>query len=119
MHVTMAYFSPDAQTIGILKKAAGRGVNVVLVLPGFSDFWPVLEAGVIVHECHDALMHAKAVVIDGVWSTVGSANMDMRSFLHNNDINIFLLGRGFGAEMEAMPGTDVANVRQQQAIAAC
>lgn len=38
MHVTMAYFSPDAQTIDILKKAAGRGVNVVLVLPGFSDF---------------------------------------------------------------------------------
>lgn len=73
----------------------------------------------IVHERHDALMHAKAVVIDGVWSTVGSTNMDMRSFLHNNDINIILLGRGFGAEMEAMPGTDVANVRQQQAIAAC
>lgn len=119
IHLTMAYFSPDDQTIDILKQAAGRGVDVVLVLPGFSDFWPVLEAGrshysellqagVIIFERHDALMHAKTAVVDGVWSTVGSANMDMRSFLHNNEVNIIVLGDGFGAGMEAMFAQDIA-----------
>ena len=61
-----------------------------------------------IYERHDALMHAKTAVIDGVWSTVGSANMDMRSFLHNNEVNVIVLGSGFGKAMETMFAQDIA-----------
>jgi cardiolipin synthase len=53
------------------------------------------------------LLHAKTVVIDGVWSTVGSTNMDMRSFLHNRELNVVVLGNDFGTEMEKLFAHDV------------
>lgn len=122
IHLTMAYFSPDAQTIEALRDAAERGVDVELVLPGFSDIWLIFEAGrshytsllksgVKIYERHDALVHAKTAVIDGVWSTVGSMNMDLRSFLHNNEINVVVLGRNFGGDMERMFAQDVAKAQ--------
>ncbi|HLA74813.1 MAG TPA: phospholipase D-like domain-containing protein, partial [Gammaproteobacteria bacterium] len=46
--------------------------------------------------------HAKTMVIDGVWSTVGSANLDMRSFFHNDEVNVVILGSQFAGEMEAL-----------------
>lgn len=119
VHLTMAYFGPDQRLLDALTAAAGRGVEVVLVLPGFSDFWVVfhagrshyselLDAGVQIYERRDALLHAKTMVIDGVWSAVGSSNMDMRSFLHNNEVNAVVLGEDFGAQMEAMFRQDLA-----------
>ena len=59
-----------------------------------------------IRERHDSLLHAKTAVIDGVWSTVGSANMDWRSFLHNDEVNVVVVGEGFGREMEAMFAAD-------------
>jgi cardiolipin synthase len=120
VYLTMAYFVPDPQTIEMLEAAAGRGVDVQMVLPGFSDFWAVfhagrshyarlLAAGVRIHERRDALLHSKTAVIDGVWSTVGSANMDWRSFLHNDEINVVVLGEGFGHEMTTLFEADVAH----------
>jgi cardiolipin synthase len=113
IHITMAYFVPDPQTVDALKSAAARGVDVVLVLPSHTDFWAVfhagrsyyadlLEAGVKIYERQSALLHSKTIVIDGVWSTVGSSNMDWRSFLHNKELNLVVLGRDFGRQMEAM-----------------
>jgi cardiolipin synthase len=80
--LTYGYFAPDEATITALTDAAGRGVDVRLVLPGFSDFWApfyagrshyagLLDAGVRIYERRDALLHAKTAVIDGVWSSVG------------------------------------------------
>lgn len=123
VHLTMAYFSPDRATIDALCAAVARGVDVTLVLPGFSDLWliheagrshytPLLRAGVRIYERHDALLHAKTAVIDGVWSTVGSANMDMRSFLHNDEVNVVVLGDEFGAQMEKMFADDVAQAQR-------
>ncbi|HYF60372.1 MAG TPA: phospholipase D-like domain-containing protein [Burkholderiaceae bacterium] len=119
IHVTMAYFVPDPTTLEVLEAAARRGVDVQLVLPGFSDFWMVhaagrahydrlLAAGVRIFERRDALLHAKTAVVDGIWSTVGSANMDWRSFLHNDEVNVVVVGEGFGREMEALFREDVA-----------
>jgi len=113
IHITMAYFGPDRRTLRELKRAAERGVDVTLILPGFSDFWitfeagrsyygELLKAGVTIFERRDTLLHAKTIVIDGVWSAVGSSNMDLRSFLHNNEINAVVLSDEFGAQMEAM-----------------
>jgi cardiolipin synthase len=118
VHITMAYFVPDPQTIAALTAAARRGVDVALVLPSYTDFWAVfhagrshyselLEAGVKIYERQTALLHAKTIVVDGVWSTVGSSNMDWRSFLHNEELNAVVLGSTFGTQMDAVFQRDV------------
>jgi cardiolipin synthase len=120
IHITMAYFVPDPAFIEVLTAAARRGVDVVLVLPGFSDsslvfhagrshYADLLEAGVKLYERRDALLHAKTAVVDGVWSTVGSSNMDWRSFALNYEINAVVLGPEFAGEMEALFQRDVAD----------
>ncbi|MEI2414882.1 phospholipase D-like domain-containing protein [Orrella sp. JC864] len=118
IHVTMAYFAPDPAFVQALEDAARRGVDVVLVLPGFTDsalvlhagrshYAGLLRAGVKIHERRDALLHAKTLVVDGVWSTVGSSNLDWRSFALNHEINAVILGADFGAQMEAVFRQDV------------
>ncbi len=120
IHITMAYFVPDPAFIDVLTAAARRGVDVVLVLPGFSDsslvfhagrshYADLLEAGVKLYERRDALLHAKTAVVDGVWSTVGSSNMDWRSFALNYEINAVVLGPDFAGEMEALFQRDVVD----------
>lgn len=119
IHVTMAYFAPGDDMVDALCEAARRGVDVQLLLPSQSDFGPVLhagraryqqllDAGVRIHEFQGAVLHAKTAVVDGVWSTVGSTNLDFRSFVGNNEINVVVLGAGFGGEMERMFATDRA-----------
>lgn len=120
IHITMAYFAPDPAFVEVLADAARRGVDVAMVLPGFSDsslvlyagqshYGDLLRAGVKIYERRDALLHAKTAVVDGVWSTVGSSNMDWRSFALNYEVNAVILGGEFGGQMEAMFQQDVAN----------
>ncbi len=117
--ITNAYFVPDPQLISSLKKAAARGVDVTLLLPGATDsalvfhagrsyYRELLRGGVRIFERKGALMHAKTAVIDGVWSTVGSTNLDWRSFLHNQEVNAVVLGAEFGGRMRASFETDLA-----------
>jgi cardiolipin synthase len=116
--LTYGYFVPDAATIDALKGAAARGVDVRLVLPGFSDFWApfyagrshysdLLEAGVRIYERRDALLHAKTAVIDGVWSSVGSTNLDWRSLVHNYEADVIVLGTAFAQELEHLFARDL------------
>ena len=111
IHITSAYFVPDKQTVEALKAAAKRGVDVKLVLPGVSDsglvfhagrsfYDELLASGVKIYQLKLSVLHAKTAVIDGKWSTVGSTNMDTRSFLHNSELNVVVLGEAFGNEME-------------------
>lgn len=120
VHMTMSYFVPDPQTTDFLIAAARRGVEVVLVLQGKSDselvlragqsyYHALLEAGVTIYERSDTLLHAKTAVIDGVWSTIGSSNVDWRSFLHNDEVNVIVFGAEFAAEMEALFQHDLAH----------
>ena len=117
--LTYGYFVPDQRTLDTLKDAARRGVEVKLLLPAFSDFWAplyagrsryadLLESGVRIYERKDALLHAKTAVIDGVWSTVGSTNLDWRSFVHNYEADLVVLGDDFGAEMSELFAADLA-----------
>ena len=119
VNLTNAYFVPDPQLLAALKDAAARGVDVKLILPGNTDFWLVFHAGrsyydellrggVKIYERRDALLHAKSALIDGVWSTIGSTNLDWRSFLHNDEVNAVILGQAFGAQMQAMFDADLA-----------
>jgi len=108
---------PGHRVLDALQDAAKRGVDVRLVLPGFSDFWApfhagrshytaLLRAGVRVFERRDALLHAKTAVIDSVWSSVGSTNLDWRSFVHNYEADLLVLDRDFAGEMEALFSMD-------------
>jgi cardiolipin synthase A/B len=118
-YLTIAYFVPDPQLIKALTEAAQRGVDVKLILPSHTDSWAVfhagrshytrlLRAGVRIYERRGAVMHAKTASIDGVWSTVGSTNLDWRSFLHNDEINASVLSRDFSAQLDAMFAQDLA-----------
>ena len=123
VHLTMAYFAPGSEMVDALCDAAQRRVDVQLVLPSLSDFSPVLHAGrsyygrllgcgVKLHELQDAVLHAKTAVIDGVVSTVGSSNLDWRSFVGNNEVNAVIVGDDFGDTMERMFQRDVAASQQ-------
>jgi cardiolipin synthase len=117
--ITVGYFAPDPPTVQALVGAVHRGVDVRLVLPGFSDFWaPVyaarshyaelLEGGVRIYEWHKALLHAKTVVIDGDWSSIGPTNLDWRSFVHNYEADLVVHDAEFAAEMEKLFHRDVS-----------
>jgi cardiolipin synthase len=119
LHVTNAYFVPDAETVKALRDAAGRGVDVKLVLPGNTDtsltlsagryhYSELLHSGVKLYERRDVLLHAKTAVIDNVWSTVGSTNMDFWSFSSNDEVNAVILNKEFALEMEKMFAGDIA-----------
>jgi cardiolipin synthase A/B len=112
VYITNAYFVPDPQLVKALLDAAARGVDVRLVLPSRSDSAPayhagrsyytqLLQAGVKIYERRGATLHAKTAIVDGVWSLVGSSNLDWRSALDNDEINAVILGREFGAQMQA------------------
>jgi cardiolipin synthase len=119
VYITNAYFVPDPQLLAALEASAGRGVDVTLILPSTTDSWLVfhagrsyydrlLRAGVKIHERHGALLHSKTALIDGVWATVGSTNLDWRSFLHNHELNAVVLGQEFGHQVQAMFEEDLA-----------
>lgn len=117
--LTFGYFVPDPQTVDTLTAAARRGVDVRLMVPSKSDVWltlyagrshyaQLLESGVRIFERRDAVLHAKTVVIDRVWSTVGTSNLDWRSFVHNFEVNVVVLGVDFARQLEALFERDLA-----------
>jgi cardiolipin synthase len=123
VYLTNAYFLPDPQLLAALKDAAARGVDVRLLLPGKSDsdlvlnatrsfYRALLTSGIKVYERQDALLHSKTAMIDGVWSTVGSTNLDWRSRLNNQEIDAVILGQDFGSRMQTMFGQDLQASRQ-------
>ena len=123
IHLTNSYFVPDEQTLEALTDAAKRGVDVKIILPAISDESPVfyagrshyrhlLKSGVKLYERRDTMLHAKTAVIDGVWSTVGSTNMDLWSFLRNDEVNAVILGRGFASQMELLFEKDIEDSHQ-------
>ena len=123
IYLTTAYLVPTRRLMRSILRAARRGVDVHLLLPGMSDFWAplqagrshyarLLRAGVHVHELHDTLLHAKTCVIDGLWTTVGSSNLDWRSFLHNAEANLVVLDAGLASEMERVFMDDIARSRE-------
>jgi len=125
IHMTNAYFIPDDQIVKALTDAAERGVDVKIILPGITDsqlalysqryyYSKLLKSGVKIYEHSTSLLHAKTAVVDKVWSTVGSTNMDNMSLLTNDEVNAVILGHEFAVEMEKMFVSDLANSRQIQ-----
>ena len=113
IHIGTAYFVPGRRMIKALGEAAMRGIDVKIILPSFSDarlvlhagrsyYGALLKKGVKIYERKGAFLHSKTAVVDGIWSTVGTANLDYRSFLHNNEVNVVVYGRDFARDMEKM-----------------
>jgi cardiolipin synthase len=118
IHLTNAYVIPDDQILDAFTDAARRGVDVKIILPSTSDsdlamdamrynYSELLQAGVKLYEYRNAWLHAKTAVIDGVWSTVGSTNLDRWSFASIDEVNAVILSREFALEMETMFARDL------------
>lgn len=114
-----SYFIPDPWIRRALYRAVARGVSVRIIVPQVSDVEPVrfagrhlygklLRRGVRILEWPQRMMHAKAAAIDGVWSTIGSFNLDRRSFFHNLEVGIVALDRGLAREIERQFDLDAA-----------
>jgi cardiolipin synthase len=81
---------------------------------GRSQYTRLLKSGVRIFECQGTVLHAKSVQVDGVWATVGSANLDMRSFRLNDEVNLFVLGRRFARECHEVFVADLARSEEVQ-----
>jgi cardiolipin synthase len=121
--LTMAYFVPDDTLENAIMAASRRGVAVRIILPSYSDFSGVfyagrahydelLESGVKLYELESAFLHSKSIVVDGVWSSIGSTNFDWRSFVHNNEISVCVIDQGFAQSMSRMFDADLAESKE-------
>ncbi|HUR27912.1 MAG TPA: phospholipase D-like domain-containing protein [Planctomycetota bacterium] len=118
-----AYFIPDLGLRRALRYAAGRGVLVKIIVPSVSDvnvvmhasrhLYPrLLRAGVRIYEWPERMMHAKTGVIDGLWSTIGSYNIDRRSLFLNLEASIVIADGPFGARMQEIFDAELAKSRE-------
>ncbi len=122
--IANSYFLPDEATAGLLVAAVKRGVDVRVIVPsdeqndvpatkaaGRSAFGPLLAGGVKIFEYQPTMFHVKAMVVDGVFSTVGSANFDDRSFHLNEEINLFVYDAAFSSQMKESYLRDLSRCR--------
>ena len=122
--IANSYFLPDEATSGLLVAAVKRGVDVRVIVPsdaqndvpatkagGRSSFGPLLAGGVKIFEYQPTMFHLKTMVVDGVFSTVGSANFDERSFHLNEEINLFVYDGAFAGQMEETYRRDLSRCR--------
>ena len=123
IYITNPYFLPDDKMVETLVRTARNRVRVVLLLPGAIDhnivkqasraeLGRLLEAGVEVYEYRAALLHAKTMVVDSRWATVGSTNLDRRSFALNDEINLVVYDEAIAHRLERIFEADLARSRR-------
>ncbi len=128
VYLTTPYFVPDRAMSVALQTAALRGVEVRLVVPrrsnhrvtfhaGRSFYDELLEAGVHVHEYVPGMLHTKAMVVDGRFATLGSANLDVRSFRLNFELVAVLYDEESVARLEALFREDLAQTEEVELTA--
>ena len=120
IYISNAYFVPDRDTMRALEGAVRRGVDVRVIVPGEIIDVPIvrqasrwqyerlLRRGIRLFEYQPTMMHAKTMVVDGIWSTIGSSNFDDRSFRLNDEVNVNIYDEGIAAQMEQMFYEDLA-----------
>jgi cardiolipin synthase len=119
-----AYFVPDKLTVEALCSAARRGVRIRIVVPGrYTDarlgrwaaqglYGALLEAGIHIYEYQPTMMHCKVLVIDGVWSSMGSANFDDRSFRLNDEANLNVFSEELARRQIELIDADILKSRR-------
>ncbi len=122
--IANAYFLPDRDIRRGLVAAARRGVDVRLVLPGRhtdirltryaarSDYDELLRGGVRIFEYQPAMLHSKLMVVDGIWTSIGSINFTARSMRANAEANLAIYDRDFARQAEAALEHDLARSRE-------
>ena len=121
LRIATPYFLPDRALRRALVQIARRGVKVSVVVPGAATdqkwvrlasrrMWgELLEAGVRIHEYCKTMTHAKVLLVDGIWSVLGTTNIDNRSFEHNDEVNVAMLDRVVAARLTEDYERDVAD----------
>jgi cardiolipin synthase len=123
IYITNPYFVPTHRLIRVLKLAAQRGVDVRLIIPENSNYYAVdlgarsyfntlLASGIRIHLYTGNLIHAKTVVIDGEWASVGTMNLDRISLLYNFEANIVSRNAKFAEELAALFVQDTKDTRE-------
>ncbi|HET9426190.1 MAG TPA: phospholipase D-like domain-containing protein, partial [Gemmatimonadaceae bacterium] len=124
LYIANAYFVPDDDFRRLLKAAVARGVDVrVLTVSGQTDvkttwyagrhwYEDLLGGGVRIYEYQPTMMHAKTMIADGVWGTIGSMNFDNRSMAFNNESNLVFLDAGLGAQMDSTFLADLSRSKE-------
>lgn len=124
IYLATPYFAPDTSTRRILMERARAGVDVRLLLPGkltdaaivrwagHAFYQSLMEAGVRIYEYQPTMMHSKSLVVDGLWSIHGSANMDVRSKELNQESVIGILDERFGHQVETTFLADLDEARE-------
>ena len=124
IHLSAAYFVPDDNEVRMIVAAAKRGVRVQLVVPGHetdsaivrrasrSTWGKLLEAGVEIYEYQPTFFHCKVMVVDGLWTSVGSTNFDNRSFSVNDEANLNVFDAGFAGQQVKVFEADRARARR-------
>ncbi|HEY1230410.1 MAG TPA: cardiolipin synthase [Ramlibacter sp.] len=122
--LSSAYFVPDAATRDALVAAVKRGVRVRVITPGkhtdtmtvrraSRGLWgELLQAGVQIHEYQPTMYHCKGMIVDGLMTSVGSTNFDMRSFRMNDEANLNVYDAGFAQQMTQVFEADLARSRR-------
>jgi cardiolipin synthase len=124
LYIANSYFVPDETIRKVVMDRAKAGVDVRILLPGENTdakpirqtshryFEALMESGVKIYEYQPTMMHAKNVVVDGVFSVVGSSNMDVRSKELNQENVLGILDRGFAQQLEASFLADLSKSRR-------
>ncbi len=123
IYITAAYFIPDRDILQGLIEAAGRGVDVRILMPEVSNhaatdvlsrgfYGSLLRGGVHILLYQDWMVHAKTATIDGRWTTIGTANIDRLSLTGNYEINMEFLDSGLATEMETIFENDSVIARE-------
>jgi cardiolipin synthase len=113
IQIITPYFLPGPRVVRSLLRAVKRGVRVWMILPSISDvpivqmmsrayLKPLMAAGVEVYVRLGTILHAKVMLVDGRWATLGSANLDFRSFYRNFELNVIVDNRAFGLQVEEL-----------------
>jgi cardiolipin synthase A/B len=126
IYITNPYFVPDGAMTDALLRAVGRGVDVRIITAGAvgstldwlvrrasqAHFGRALSGGVKIYEYGPAMLHAKTMVVDGEWVSIGSANLDNRSFALNNELNLTFLDGPISRQLTQTFERDLGHSRQ-------
>ena len=118
------YFIPDGEMVGLLESAAERGVEVRIMVPGavtdssvvrhagHRRYEELLASGIEIYEFLPSLNHQKVMIVDGIWSHVGSANLDDRSLDINDEASVGLIDTGVAGELRQAFERDLAKSKR-------
>ena len=123
IYITNPYFVPEEEITRTLLAARRKGVRVVVLLPGpidhnlvrqasRSELGGLLKAGIEVYEYQAALLHAKTMVVDSVWGTIGSTNLDRRSLALNQELNLVVYDKTVGRRLEQVFEQDLTRSKR-------